>query len=341
MIFANPQFFLLLLLLPLLIWRLATGKEKSIIYSDVNSVKKAQVAEVSDGRYLLGGMKILALTLIIIALARPQWGQIIGEYSTRGIDIIICLDTSGSMKTVDVREENLNKITLRDLEKLRNRVDSAREVAKNFILQRKNDRIGLVVFASISFTQCPLTIDHSALLELLDKVRAGMTGTDATAIGNAIITSVNRLKKSDGKSKIMILLTDGRNNTGEVDPLTAAKVAKTLGIKIYTIGCGARGGGIMPVENPFGGRQWVRVREDLDEETLREIASITDGAYFRAEDEDALAGIFNQINKMEKSDIKTITIKRYLERYHLLLIPALILLFLEAICRNTIYRKIP
>ncbi len=245
------------------------------------------------------------------------------------------------MKTVDVKAEEQEKLTPRDLEKIHNRVEAARTVADRFIQGRKNDRIGLVVFSANSFTQCPLTLDHAALQELLGKVRAGMTGLDGTAIGTAILTSVNRLKRSDGKSRVIILLTDGRNNMGEVDPLTAAKAAAALGIKIYTIGCGGRNGGFLPVENPLFGLQWIRVREDLDEETLEKIASLTGGAYFRAEDEQSLAEIFGQIDRMEKHEIKTTVVKRFLERYNWFLLPAFCLLLLEVLLAHTLLRKVP
>lgn len=339
MTFASPWFFLLLLFLPLMALRLAWKKPSGLAFPDASSIVKTS-GRVSDGRVLLGCLRILAAALIITALARPQWGEVIGETSTRGIDIILCLDTSGSMQTVDVSSEHQGTLTRQELEKMKNRVDAARVVAADFIRGRKNDRIGLVVFAGVSYTQCPLTIDHRALLELLDKVRAGMTGTDGTAIGNALITSTNRLKKSDGKSRVIILLTDGRNNMGEVDPLTAAKAAKALGIKIYAIGCGARGGGFIPVDT-FVGMQWQPVREDLDEESLQKIADWTGGTYFRAEDEESLAGIFKQIDRMEKREIKTTIIRRYLERYPWLLLPAFLLLAFEALLGHTILRRIP
>jgi Ca-activated chloride channel family protein len=337
--FASPWFFLLLAFLPLMLLRLIAKKPSGLSFPEVSGLK-VKSAGAEDGRILLGSLRILAAGLLIAALARPQWGEVIGETATRGIDIMLCLDTSGSMQTVDVAPERQEGLTRQELEKMRNRVEAAKVVAADFIRGRKNDRIGLVVFAGVSYTQCPLTIDHRALLEMLSRVAAGMTGTDGTAIGNALITSTNRLKKSDGRSRVIILLTDGRNNTGEVDPLTAARAAGALGLKVYTIGCGSREGGFIPVQTLFG-LQWQRVREDLDEESLRKIADLTGGTYFRAEDEESLAGIFKQIDRMEKHDIKTTVIKRYLERYTWLLIPAFLLLALEVLLGHTILRRIP
>ncbi|MFH0802094.1 MAG: VWA domain-containing protein [bacterium] len=339
MTFASPWFFVLLLFLPLMALRLAGKKPSGMAFPDTAHVAKA-AGRVSDGRFLLGCLRILAAALIITALARPQWGEVIGETSTRGIDIILCLDTSGSMQTVDVSPDRQGTLTGKELEKMRNRVDAAKVVAADFIRGRKNDRIGLVVFAGVSYTQCPLTIDHRALLELLLKVKAMMTGTDGTAIGNALVTSTNRLKKSDGKSRVIILLTDGRNNMGEVDPLTAARATNALGIKIYAIGCGSSGGSFIPVETLFG-MHWQPIREDLDEVALRKIADLTGGTYFKAEDEESLAGIFKQIDRMEKREIKTTVIKRYLERYAWLLLPAFLLLAFETLLGHTILRRIP
>jgi Ca-activated chloride channel family protein len=222
-----------------------------------------------------------------------------------------------------------------------NRLDAAKKAAEEFVKERKNDRIGIVVFSELSFTQCPLTLDYGAVLDFIDNVEIGMTQTDGTAIGTAIVTCVNRLKDSVAKSKVIILLTDGRNNRGEIDPLTAAKTAGAMDIKIYTIGAGVPGGAMYPVDDPIFGKRYIRMREDLDEDTLIKIASATEGRYFRATSSKKLKEIYSKIDRMEKTDIKVSEYTEYTELFPYFLLPAILMFFVEIVLFNTYLRKIP
>ena len=226
---------------------------------------------------------LMAVLLALLALARPQMGLETRVQTSQGIDIVLCLDTSTSMEAMDL---------------LPNRLAAAVAVSKKFVEGRGSDRIGLVCFGGTALTQCPLTSDHQTLLTYLDQIQPGQTGVDGTAIA----TSVNRLKKANGKSKVIILLTDGRNNGGEIDPLAAADLAKKLGVRIYTIGAATLGQAPVRVRDPLGFDRQVMVRVDLDEDSLREIALRTGGQFFRATDADSLAGIFQQIDRLEKND---------------------------------------
>ncbi|MFH1259421.1 MAG: VWA domain-containing protein [Elusimicrobiota bacterium] len=327
--FAYPIWLILLIFIPLYSWLFFTKKRFSfpnIRFSDIRGIKKIHPKIFLHPR-LLSGARLISLVLLILGMARPQSGQKSEEVLNRGLDIIVCLDTSTSMRAEDFKPKN--------------RLDAAKAAAKKFIQGRKNDRIGLVVFSALSFTQCPLTLDYGAVLDFLDKVEIGMTQTDGTAIGMAIGTCLNRLKDSSAKSKVVILLTDGRNNKGEIDPVTAAKAAQALGIKIYTIGAGAPGGSLFPYEDPIFGRRYVQLPEDLDEETLTGIAQITGGLYFRATDSQSLNNIYKQIDKMEKTEIKVKEYTEYIELYPFFIFPGLILLLLEIILGNTYFRRIP
>lgn len=327
--FAYPLFLLLLLLIPLLVWfHFKKRKKATIKYSDLNAIRKIGIPVSSKKRDIVFILRIAVLSLLILGFARPQSGRVTEEtLSSMGVDIILCMDTSGSMRAEDFKPNN--------------RLYVAKQVAKDFVLGRKNDRIGVVVFSAISFTQCPPTLDYSAVVNMLDNVEIGMTQTDGTAIGTAIATCTNRLKDLPGKSKIIILLTDGRNNMGEIDPVTAAKAAAAFGIKIYTIGAGQPGGAMFPVDNPIFGRRYVQLQEDLDEDTLMKIAEVTEGKYFRATSAEKLAEIYKQIDKMEKVEVKIKEYKNYDDLYELFLYPVLLLLFTEIVLSNTYFRKIP
>lgn len=242
----------------------------------------------------------LACLLGIVALARPQWGFEHKVQTTQGIDIILCLDTSTSMEAMDLTP---------------NRLRAAIEVSKRFVQGRPADRIGLVCFGGQALTQCPLTSDHDTLVTYLDHIQPGQTGMDGTAIGTGIATSVNRLKKSNGKSKVIILLTDGRNNAGEIDPLAAAELAKTIGVRVYTIGAATRGEAPVRVRDPLGMDRQVMVRVDLDEDTLRGIADRTGGKFFRATDSKGLEGVYEQIDRLEKNDAPAQDRVEYRELY--------------------------
>jgi Ca-activated chloride channel family protein len=279
-----------------------------------------------DGILFLSGLRLAAIALLIVALARPQKGQTSDEALTPTTDIMLCLDTSGSMQALDFKPKN--------------RLEAAKDVIQDFIKHRRHDRIGLVVFSAFAYTQCPLTTDYGALLALLDKVHIGMI-EDGTAIGTAIATSVSRLKDSEAKSKTLILLTDGRSNRGEIDPVTAAKTAAAFNIKIYAVGTGAPGGAIFPVQDPFFGTRYVQLPEDLDEGTLREIAGVTGGQYFRATDMDSLRKIYKEIDKLEKTDIKVRTFTDYQDKYPVFLLIAFALFMTEALLSQTLLRRVP
>ncbi|MDP2911487.1 MAG: VWA domain-containing protein [Candidatus Omnitrophota bacterium] len=327
--FANPLFLLLLGIVPLLVWdyfRRAKLREASIIFSDIAILKNIRPGFRVKYRHVLMILRMAAIFIFILALARPQAGQKEEEIITEGIDIMLTLDTSGSMKAEDFAPQN--------------RLAAAKDVLREFIKSRRNDRIGLVVFSRFSFTQCPLTLDYGTLLELLDKIDIGMI-EDGTAIGTAITNAVNRLRDSNVKSKIIILLTDGVNNAGKIDPLTAAKAAKALGVKIYTVGAGKPGGAMYPVEDPIFGKRYVHMNTEIDEELLKKIADETSGLYFRAKDKQGLEEIYKTIGKLEKTKIETKKYANYTELAIFFILPGFMLFLLEIILANTLLRKIP
>ena len=267
---------------------------------------------------------MLAVALLIIALARPQSFQSGENIYSEGIDIAMVLDISGSMLAEDLKP---------------NRLEAAKKVIDDFVQARTSDRIGLVVFARDAFTQCPLTIDYSVLRNLLNEIKSGMI-EDGTAIGNAIANGVNRLKDSRAKSKVMILLTDGVNNAGEVDPISAAQIAREFNIRVYTIGVGTRGEAPYPVQTPFGTR-YQMVPVEIDENVLKEIAKTTDGEYFRATNNRKLEEIYNTIDKLEKTKLEITSYRNAKELYYSWLGSGIILLVLELGLSRTVLRKLP
>ena len=270
------------------------------------------------------GLRLTALALFIIALARPQAVSSRENVSTEGIDIVLLLDISGSMLAEDFSP---------------NRLIAAKQVADEFVDGRVNDRIGLVIFSAESFTQCPLTTDYPVLKSLLKEVKNGMIA-DGTAIGLALANGVNRLKDSKAKSKVMILLTDGVNNRGEIDPITAAKIAATYNIRVYTVGVGAQGEAPYPVETPFGIQRRL-IPVDLDEKTLTAVADMTGGKYYRATDNKKLKAIYKEIDQLERSKIEVTAYKRYSELFYGWLAAGLVALLLEVALAGTVLRKIP
>lgn len=279
-------------------------------------------------------LRLVALALLILALARPQSGVSSTSIESEGIDIILALDISGSMLAVDMTSETRGA-TRRDV----SRLDVAKLSAREFIEGRITDRIGLVVFAGHALTQCPPTLDYQVLLRFLDEVEVGQI-EDGTAIGTALVTSVNRLRDSEAKSRVVVLLTDGANNAGTVDPITAAKVAKALGVKIYTIGAGREENARFPVETFFG-RQYVRQYSPIDEATLKGIADIGDGRYFRATSPEKLTEIYKEIGKLERTRIETKQYVEYSELAHGLVLPAFALLLLEGLLVHLVLRRVP
>lgn len=264
--------------------------------------------------------------LLVVALARPRFGQKEVEVTSEGIDIVLALDISGSMKAEDFQPHN--------------RLYVAKEEAKKFVRGRSTDRIGLVVFASNSYTQCPLTTDYDVLERLIDEVDFGDI-KDGTAIGMAIANGVNRLKDIPGKSRIIVLLTDGRNNAGTIDPVTAAELARSLQVRVYAIGAGAMEEAPYPVDDPVFGRRYVNLPAQVDDAALTRIAEITGGEYFRATDAEALDRIYGQIDQLEKTQVETREWTNYSEVGSYLAIPVLLLILLEGLLGSTILRRLP
>jgi Ca-activated chloride channel family protein len=326
--FAYPQAFLLLLLLiPVLYWEL-TGKrrERSVAFPSLNLLSTGGLEASVWKRYWRPVVRTLVLVLLVFAVARPQTGRSESSVRTEGVDIMLVLDTSSSMQAQDFKPKN--------------RLHVAKEVVKEFISKRKEDRIGLVVFSAQAISQCPLTLDYDVLTGLVDRVEFGML-EDGTAIGVALATACNRLKDSDAEGRVIVLLTDGRNNRGAVSPATAAKVARSLDIKVYTVGVGTKGMAPMPVRDPLFGTRTVQMEVEIDEEMLQEIASITEGEYFRATDAEELKKIYDRIDELEKTAIETKTFTSYTARFSLFAIPALLLLILELGLGESLMREAP
>lgn len=328
--FANPSAFWLLPILGGVIalreWQVARYRT-TLPYPDSSLVDALPATwRTLYGRWVWGFV-YLGLTLGIVALARPQ-SVLKGEAAkARGIDIMIALDTSDSMAALDFDPLD--------------RMAAAKRAAKNFLSRRQYDRIGLVIFAGVAVLQCPMTLDYAALLDLLDQVEIGMTGSKSTAIGTGIVTAANHLKKSTAKSRVIILVTDGRSNSGEIDPVTAAKAASALGIKIYSIGVGKRGESVIPVQDPMYGRRLLRIGEDLDEPTLNQIAQETGGRYYRATSARELDEIYGHIDKLEKSEVSAPPAQQFEDHYRGWLLSAMILLSIGFGLRRTLLRTFP
>lgn len=323
--FANPGFFALLLLLPLLIvwqWRKYQQQYPELKMSSLSAFRNVGSFKSRLLPYLTV-FKIASFVLLVIALARPQNRFAEEKITAEGIDIVLSIDISGSMLARDFEPDRLG---------------AAKQVALEFIKSRKYDRIGLVVFAGESFTQCPATTDHNVLSTLLQQIESGMI-EDGTAIGMGLATAVSRLKESKAKSKIIILLTDGVNNSGFIDPLTAAETALQTGVKVYTIGVGTRGYAPYPVQSFFG-IQYQKMPVEIDEALLQKISEMTGGRYYRATENSSLRQIYEEINKLEKTKIEVSKISRFTEHFHIFAFLAAFLLALEIILRNTLFRGI-
>ncbi len=327
--FQNPWLLLFLFVLPLLAFQVRKDYRATVHFSSIGTLKALRPSRVDLYAGLPFVIRFLALGLLIIALARPQEGHKSIEILSVGVDIMLALDTSGSMQALDFIEEG-KRIT---------RLGVVKGVVSEFIDNRPNDRIGMVVFGEQAYTQCPLTLDQGILQSFLSKLEIGMAG-DSTAIGLAIGIAVKRLKDLDSESKVIILLTDGRNTAGTLDPLQAAQIAKTFGIKIHTIGVGTKGKAPFLV-NSILGQRYIYQEVDIDETTLQEISKITGGKYFRATDLESLKNIYKQIDEMEKSEVKVIDHSEYKELFHYFLVSGLALLLLEIGLSNTLLRRIP
>jgi Ca-activated chloride channel family protein len=318
--------------LPALRRRFGERGDGAVRFSSIKNLKRLRTSSRIPLRRMVQGLRLVTVLLVVIAMARPQTGRTHTKVHTEGIDIVLALDTSGSMQALDL-DGGLR------IAKRRNRLQVVKDVVAKFIEKRETDQIGMVVFGEEAFTQCPLTLDHGIVATFLDRVSIGMAG-DRTAVGDALGTAVKRLTKSKAKSKVVILLTDGRNNAGSLTPRKAAEVAAAYDVKVYTIGAGTRGPAPFLQEGIFGTRV-VHQEVSIDEATLEAIADITGGAYFRAEDSVGLSKIYDQIDQMEKTEIEMEQYMEYNERFAWLVIPAIFLLLLEVLLLGTVFRKIP
>jgi Ca-activated chloride channel homolog len=329
--FLYPQLLWLLALLPLLaLWRGRRGPVAAVEYSNADIARQvARETRSRAGRWLLA-LQLGALALLIIGLARPQLGRSNSNIQASGIDLILALDVSGSMEALDFKLGNQPA----------SRVDVVKSVASKFIEGRPNDRIGIVAFAGAPYLVSPLTLDHDWLLQNLERVQIGMV-EDGTAIGSAVATSVNRLRDQPSKSKIVVLLTDGQNNAGKIAPATAAEAAKALGVKVYTIGAGARGEAPIPVTDAFGNKRLAMAKVDVDEATLEKIAAETGAKFYRATDTASLKQIYAEIDRLEKT---THTMKKFESRHELFawtVVPAICLLGTALGLEQTRFRRLP
>ncbi len=328
MTFANPLYlYLLLLLIPVVAWYIWKQKraQASLQVSATQAFDKLPITYKSYLRHFRFFLRLSVLICIIVALARPQSSSSWQNSTTEGIDIILALDVSTSMWAQDFKPD---------------RLEAAKDVAAAFINGRRNDNIGLVEFAAEGFTLCPMTTDHAILLNQLKDVQCGVL-EDGTAIGVGLATAINRIKDGQAKSKTIILLTDGSNNRGQVSPATAAEIAATYGIRVYTIGVGTRGMAPYPARTPFGTIVTQQVEVDIDENTLKQIAATTGGEYFRAIDENALEKVFEEIDKLEKTKMSVKEFSKKEEEYLVWAIAAFILLCFEILLRNTVLKNIP
>ncbi len=326
--FEDPRLLILLLVIPVLVYRYVRLRHRgsaTIRYSDVESLRRSDIRRTGRFRHIVFALRVAALVGFIVAFARPQTGVTSETIRTEGIDIVLAMDVSSSMLAEDLAP---------------NRLEAAKAVAAEFVAGRRNDRVGLVVFAGEAFTQAPLTLDHSVIVDLLTQMEVGMI-EDGTTVGMGLATAVKRLQASSAESKVVVLLTDGRSNTGEIGPVTAAQMARALGVKVYTIGVGSRGTARVPIDDPLEGRRYVTIQVDVDEPTLQAVAETTGGLYFRATDTEGLAQIYQEIDALETTEIEVENFTTYGELFHFPLAAGLILLCLEVSLGQTFLRKLP
>ncbi len=323
--FLNPYILLVACIVPLLlIYYILVGRRRATLI-----VSTTQGPAPRTLRYYLRHvpivLRLLAIVAMVIALARPVVVHHESETTTEGVDIVLAMDISGSMLARDFTPDRLS---------------AAKRLATEFVAERTGDRLSVVAFAGEAFTQCPLTADQAAVGTMLSRLRSGVV-EDGTAIGNGLATAINRLRESGAKSKVVVLLTDGVNNRGQISPIMAAEIARDLGIKVYTIGVGSRDKAPMPAIDPFGNQTFVMADVEIDEELLRNIASTTSGRYFRANDNEALRNIYQQINELEKSEVQVTHYTSYDELFGRWLLLALLLLALEFIVARVILNRLP
>lgn len=325
--FEDPWVLGLLALLPILLWvRYRPGRGSAAIrYSSVSDVLAASGGRGRFAAVVPPALRALALTAFIVALARPQTGVTTENVQTEGIDIVLVIDVSSSMLAEDLEP---------------NRLEAAKAVAVDFIAGRRADRLGLVAFAGEAFTQAPITFDHGVVESLVGELETGMI-EDGTAVGMGLATAVKRLQASPAKSKVVVLLTDGSSNRGEIGPRTAAQMAQALGVRVYTIGAGSQGTARVPVPDGFGGTRYVNTRVDIDEQTLRRVADITGGRYFRATDNESLAAIYDEIDQLERTEVEVENFTQYGEEFPIPLAAGFLLLVAEVGLAQTVLRRLP
>lgn len=320
-----PFILLLLLLLPLL-WHLRYGRKRqsTVLFSDGSLLQSLPRSWAVSANRLLPYVYITGLALLVVALCRPQRGLEESLVHTEAVDIVLLVDVSTSMRALDFST----------LTKQANRLDASKEVIDDFIKNRGRDRIGMVAFAALPYTIAPLTLDHAWLRQQLDRVKTGML-EDGTAIGSALASAINRLRDSEAKSKVVVLLTDGVNTAGSLSPLNAAQAAKALGIKVYTVGAGREGLVPYPVQDPFGGMRTRQMKSEIDEKTLQEIADMTEARFFRAKDAETLAEVYKEIDALEKTEIEVEQYTRFEELFQPFAIIGLLLVLAEKLLGYT------
>jgi len=330
--FAHPWFLPLLLLLPLMAWlKGKRGQPPAFLYSSVQLVRAVLNVSRSRSGAFLATLRWLALALFIVALAQPRLSKSQTQVRASGVDIVAALDLSGSMASEDFEVGN-GRLS---------RLDMARAVLKSFIDKRPNDRIGLVVFASQAYIAAPPTLDHDFLLQHLDRLELGTIDPNRTAIGSGLSIALNRLRELKSKSRIVILMTDGQNNAGKIAPLTVAEAAQALGTKVYTIGVGMQGMAPMPGRDIFGRKVYSMQPVDIDEDTLKKIAAITGGKYYRADNTAKFQAIYAEIDKLEKSEAEIKKFTQFRELFPWFVSPGLGLVLIELVLRHTLLRRLP
>jgi len=325
--FANPELLYLFLLIPvmaLIHWKIRTRRRTDVRVPDFSSFRNYQPSLRQRIGWLPIVCRFLAITLIIVGLARPRSSSKGSNVTSEGIAIVLAMDVSTSMLAEDLRP---------------NRIEAAKIVASDFIRGRPTDLIGMVIFSGESFTQCPITSDHSVLLNLMSDIKSGVL-EDGTAIGEGLATAVARIKDSKAKSKVIILITDGVNNKGQISPVTAGEIAKTFGIRVYTIGVGKNGTAPYPFQTPFG-IQYQNVPVEIDEEIMQQISQATDGSYFRATNTNKLKEIYAEIDKLEKTKVEVTEFRRYTEEYFPFILLAAAFFIMEITLRLTLLRSLP
>ncbi len=325
--FEDPWVLALLAIVPLTYWLRGRGAHRTgaLRFSALDTIRETGVGISNWLPRVPSVFGAVGVVAVIVALARPQTGVTSETLLTQGIDIVMVMDVSSSMLAEDLEP---------------NRLEAAKAVAADFVGGRRNDRIALVAFAGQAFTQAPLTLDYSVVQSLLGELQVGII-EDGTAVGMGLGTAVKRLQASDVESKVVILLTDGRSNRGEIGPVTAAQMAQALGVRVYAIGVGTRGEARVPVPDPLGGTRLMPMRVDIDEPTLREIAELTGGQYFRATDNESLSSIYEEIDQLERTEIEVENFTQYAERFPAILALGLILLLLEIGLSQTVLRRLP